>query len=62
MLGRLTAQIDRLPEIGEPLVVIGWPQGIDGRKLYSATALVTTDGDVIAKAHTTWIEVDELPV
>ena len=61
LLGRQTTQIDRLPEIGEPTVVIGWPHGTDGRKLYSGAAVATADGDVIARADTTWIEVDELP-
>lgn len=62
VLGRLTAQIERLPEIGEPIVATGWPHGADGRKLYSGTALATTEGEVIARADATWIEIDELPV
>lgn len=62
LLGRLTAEIDRPPEIGEPTVVIGWPHGADGRKLYSGAAIATADGEVIARADATWIVVDELPV
>ena len=62
LLGRFTAQIDRLPGIGEPTVVIGWPRGTEGRKLFAGSAVVDSDGDVVAKAESTWIEVDELPV
>ncbi|HEY4607396.1 MAG TPA: hypothetical protein VIH55_07075 [Acidimicrobiia bacterium] len=62
LLGRLTADIDRLPEIDEPLVVIGWPIDVDGRKFYSGSALADANGDVLARAAATWIEIDELPV
>jgi hypothetical protein len=61
LLGRLTAQIDRSPEIGEPLVVIGWPIEVDGRKSFAGSALATAQGEVFAKAAATWIEIDELP-
>jgi hypothetical protein len=62
LLGRLTARIDRLPEIGEPLVVIGWPMGVDRRKHYAGSALVDGDGDEVAAAAATWIEIDRLPL
>jgi hypothetical protein len=62
LLGRLTARIDRLPEIGEPLVVIGWPMGVDGRKHYAGSALLDGDGDEVAAAAATWIEIDRLPL
>ena len=39
VLGRMTARIDRLPEEGERCVVVGWPLGEDGRKLFAGTAL-----------------------
>jgi len=61
LLGRLTAKIDRLPEIGEPSVLIGWPQRTEGRKHFAGSALATTDGKVIARSDSIWIEVDELP-
>lgn len=61
LLGRLTAAIDRLPEVGEPLVVIGWPIDSDGRKSFAGSALASREGEVFARAAATWIEIDELP-
>jgi len=56
LLGRLTAAIDRVPTVGEQLIAMGWPIGTDGRKLYSGSALATVDGEILAKAAATWIE------
>jgi hypothetical protein len=61
LLGRLTARIDRLPEVGEPLVVIGWPIAADGRKHYAGSALLDEHGDEVAVAAATWIEIHHLP-
>ena len=61
LLGRLTARIERLPEIDERLVVIGWPMGVEGRKHYAGSALLDASGDEIAAAEATWIEIDRLP-
>ena len=55
VLGRLTARVDRVPTAGEPHVVVGWPLGGDGRKLYAGTAIFTADGEPIARARATWI-------
>jgi hypothetical protein len=55
VLGRMVARIDRLPQPGEPHVVVGWPLGEDGRKLYAGTAVFTADGEPIARARATWI-------
>ncbi|HWL49774.1 MAG TPA: hypothetical protein VNT92_07840 [Acidimicrobiia bacterium] len=62
LLGRLTARIDRLPEIGERLVAIGWPMGVEGRKHFAGSALLDADGDDIAAAQSTWIELDRSPL
>lgn len=62
LLGRQTAQIYRLPEIGEPVVVTGWLKGTEGRKMFAGSALATAQGEVIASSDSIWIEVDELPV
>ncbi len=62
LLGRLTARIDRLPQVGEPLVVLGWPMGVDGRKHYAGSALLDGDGRDVAVAAATWIEIDRLPL
>ncbi|HEX6723963.1 MAG TPA: hypothetical protein VF073_01855 [Gaiella sp.] len=55
VLGRMTARIDRLPEEGETCVVVGWPLGEDGRKLFAGTALYGVDGTPLAVARQTWI-------
>ena len=56
VLGRMTAEIHRLPEEGERCVVVAWPLGEDGRKLYAGTALLGADGEPLAVARQTWIE------
>ena len=55
LLGRMAARIDRLPEPGEPHVVLGWRIGEDGRKRYAGSALLTADGEVLARARSTWL-------
>jgi hypothetical protein len=55
VLGRLTARVEHLPHPGERCVVMGWPLGEDGRKLYAGTALYGEDGRVLGSARATWI-------
>jgi len=56
VLGRMTARIDGLPEPGAPCVVLAWPVGEDGRKLFAGTALTREDGELLALARQVWIE------
>ena len=55
VLGRMNAEIRRLPEEGEQCVVVAWPLGEDGRKLHAGTALLSAGGEVLALARQTWI-------
>lgn len=55
LLGRMAAEIDRLPEPGEPQVVLGWRIGADGRKRFAGSAVCAADGEVLARARSTWI-------
>jgi hypothetical protein len=55
VLGRMTARVDRVPDAGEDCVVVSWPLGEEGRKLHAGTALLGTDGEVLAIARQTWI-------
>lgn len=55
LLGRMAAAIDRLPTGGEPHVVLGWRIGADGRKRHAGSALLTSDGEVVARARSTWL-------
>ncbi len=56
LLGRLAAQRLRDVRVGERLAVVGWPLGDEGRKRFTASAIVDEDGEVIAHARSTWIE------
>ena len=55
VLGRLAARVDGVPRPGERCVVVAWPLGEDGRKLYAGTALFSDAGDCLAVARATWI-------
>ena len=55
VLGRMTARVDRVPEVGEPCVVTSWPLGEDGRKVYAGTALFAESGELLALGRQTWI-------
>lgn len=56
VLGRLTARVDDVPREGDECVVVGWPLGADGRKLYAGTALFRGD-ELLAVARAVWFEV-----
>ena len=55
LLGRMAAEIDRLPQPGEPHVVVGWRIGEEGRKRFAGSALLSADGEVLARARSTWL-------
>ena len=46
----------RRPAIDAPLVALSWPLGLDGRKLFAASALYDGE-DVVAVARATWISI-----
>ncbi len=55
LLGELTLE-QHAPVPGDrELVVYAWPLGSEGRKHYGGTALATGEGEVLARALTTWI-------
>ena len=56
VLGRMTARVLRAPEVGERCVVLSWPLGEDGRKLFAGTGLFAEDGELLAIARQTWIQ------
>jgi hypothetical protein len=58
VLGRIAAQVDALPAIGEPHVVVGELLGVDGRKTLTASTLYDADGRIVARATHTWVAVD----
>ena len=55
VLGRMAAEIRRLPDENEQCIVVSWPLGEDGRKLHAGTALFSAGGELLALARQTWI-------
>jgi hypothetical protein len=57
VLGRMSVQRERDIAIGERLIGLGWALGAEGRKRFTASALVAAEGgEVVARARSTWIE------
>jgi hypothetical protein len=55
LLASMRAELLEPVAAGEPLVVIGWTLGSEGRKHRSATAILAPDGRVLARAEALWI-------
>jgi hypothetical protein len=58
LLGRMRARIARRPRPGDRCIIIAWPTGRDGRKLFASSALLGAEGEILATAQATWILVD----
>lgn len=58
VLGRMRAQVDSLPVIGEPHVVVGQRLGAEGRRTFTAATLYDADGRIVARAEHVWVAVD----
>ncbi len=58
VLGRLAVDQRRAVEVGESLVVLGWPLEDQPKKFLAASALVDPDGAVVAVAKATWVRID----
>lgn len=61
VLGRLTALLEQPLEAGRKLVAMGWPISRDGRKVETGSAIFTPEGERLAYAQATWIELREQP-
>jgi len=59
LLGSLIAEIYRRPKPGERLIVMAWARGVDGRKNYGDGALIDENGEIVAAANATWIELTD---
>ncbi len=57
LLGEFSARIDDDVSPGAPCIVLGWPEGSEGRKHFAGTAVYSENGNLIAVARATWIEV-----
>ena len=58
LLGKISAQVFRLPNPGERCIVMGWPIDWVRRKISVGSAVFSEAGEVIAKASAVWIQVD----
>jgi hypothetical protein len=58
VLGRMTCQVDEIPRVGEPCVVMGRVLGQEGRKTFTTTTAYDGDGRVLGRAHAVWVAVD----
>ena len=57
VLGRMTARVDRLPEVGALHVVTGEARGSEGRKHHATTTLRDASGALLGVARQVWIDV-----
>ena len=55
VLARLAVERLDCVEVGEPVIATGWHVASDGRKHHTASALLSPDGDVLARASALWI-------
>jgi hypothetical protein len=58
VLGRMTAQVNRRPRVGEPYVSVGHLHAQEGRKFLTDTALYAEDGELVGRAEQIWILID----
>ena len=59
LLGQMTAAIDKPVPGDQALIIYAWERSIDGRKHYSAAAVSTSEGEVLARAEHLWIEIKQ---
>jgi hypothetical protein len=58
LLGRMSGRIARRPRPLDRCMLVAWPTGRDGRKLFANSALLTSDGQLLAVAQATWLVVE----
>jgi hypothetical protein len=61
LLGEMATAVSRPVRPGEACVVLGWRRHSQGRKHYSGTAIFNRDGELVARASATWIELKPPP-
>jgi hypothetical protein len=61
MLGRFAVRRVGPVRMGEDHVITAWSLGREGRKLFAGAALSRADGEPLALARATMIELDEVP-
>jgi hypothetical protein len=56
--GRLALNLLGRVQIGQPHVVMSWPIGGEGRKLFAGAAIFSSDGDILCAAKQTMVLTD----
>lgn len=58
VLGKMTAEVSRLPLVNEPCLSVGGIQRTEGRKFFTNTALYAAEGELLGRAEQIWIAID----
>lgn len=58
VLGRMTARVDALPEVGVEHVVVAEERRTEGRKTFTASTLYDAGGRLVGTAEHVWIAID----
>jgi hypothetical protein len=62
VLGRMTGQVESLPRVGEPYVIVAALRRLEGRKAFTSSALYDASGGLLGRAESIWLEVDPAEV
>ena len=57
LLGRIRGQVFSTPVVDQPYVAVGEATGMDGRKLYSRSAVYDRSGSLVGVAKASWISI-----
>jgi hypothetical protein len=55
VLARLAVERLDCVMVGEPSIVVGWHLGGDGREHHTASALLSADGEILARGRALWV-------
>jgi hypothetical protein len=61
LLGRMTARVLRPPTLTDDVIAVGQWHGRERRKMFTSTALFSTEGALLAHAEQIWIAITEHP-
>src|SRR4051794_10982555 len=61
LLARLAVERLDCVEVGEPTIALGWHIASEGRKHHTASALLGTDGRVLARGRALWVTLARTP-
>jgi hypothetical protein len=61
LLARLAVERLDCVEVGEPTIALGWHLASEGREHHTASALLGTDGRVLARGRALWITPADTP-